>query len=71
MEDVMNRTSAHRGIWLAHFALTAVVVAVLAGLLAFAGGLSLANAVLTGGAAFAGSMLLLLSIAQFLGGAPK
>lgn len=48
--------------------LTAALVAVIAGLLAHAGGASIPNAILTGGGAFAGTVILLLALAHFLGG---
>jgi hypothetical protein len=48
--------------------LAAALVAGAAGLLAYAGGATVPNAILTGGAAFAGTVFLLLGLAHFLGG---
>lgn len=57
-----------RWVWVLLMLLTAALVAVIAGLLAHAGGASIPNAILTGGGAFAGTVILLLALAHFLGG---
>jgi hypothetical protein len=53
-------------LWIAVIALFAFAVAILAGLLAFAGDAKLPAAALTAGAAFAGTVLLLLAVAHYL-----
>lgn len=59
--------STPRWVWVVLMLLSAALVAVIAGLLAHAGGASVPNAILTGGAAFAGTIGLLLGLAHFLG----
>jgi len=62
--------STVRGLWLAIFTLTAVIVGAAAGLLAWAGGLNPPTAILTGGGALGGTLLLGLALVRFGAGAP-
>lgn len=55
-----------RALWLAIIVVTGFIVAVIAGGLAWIGGVSTAMAILTGGAAFSGFILLALTVANFL-----
>ena len=57
-----------RWVWLLVILLTATLVAMIAGLLAHAGGAGIPNAIRSGGAAFAGTVVLLLALAHFLSG---
>lgn len=57
-----------RWVWLLLILLIATLVAVIAGLLAYAGGATTPNAILTGGASYAGTVFLLLGLAHFLSG---
>jgi hypothetical protein len=56
-----------RGLWLAVTVLTAALVGITAGLLAWAGGLNPPTAILTGGAAFGSTVLLVLAVLHFAG----
>lgn len=58
-------TSAVRALWLAITVLTAVLVGVAGGVLAWAGGMNPPTAILTGGSAFAGTVLLVLAMLRF------
>ncbi|MFB9201453.1 hypothetical protein ACFFV7_09645 [Nonomuraea spiralis] len=60
-----------RGMWLAIIVVAGVVVAVVAGGLAWIGGVQTALAILTGGAAFSGFTLLALTVATFLTRTPS
>lgn len=57
-----------RWVWVLVMLLTAALVAVIAGLLAFAGGATVPAAILTGGGAFASTIAVLLGLAHFLKG---
>lgn len=61
-------TGTPRWVWMLLILLTAVIVSGAAGLLSYAGGASIPNAILTGGGSFAGAVALLLRLAHFLGG---
>lgn len=52
--------------WVALIALTATIVAAVAGVLSYAGGENAPTAVLTAGGSFAGTFLLLITAAQFI-----
>jgi len=70
--DAVKKSPAPSGtprwVWVLVMLLTAALVAVIAGLLAFAGGAVVPTAVLTGGGAFAGTIAVLLGLAHFLNG---
>jgi hypothetical protein len=55
-----------RALWLAVTALTATVIGAAAGLIAWAGNKSVADAVLVGGAAFASALLLIITAIRFV-----
>lgn len=57
-----------RAVWAAIFVLTAALVATVAGFLAWAGGAEPPHALLTAGGAFGATILLLVSLAQYLDG---
>jgi hypothetical protein len=57
--------TAPRSIWIALVLLAAAIVAVAAGLLAFASGAQLPTALLTGGGAFAGTTAILIALLNF------
>jgi len=59
-------TGTPRWVWMLLMLFAAALVAVIAGLLARAGGESIPDAILTGGTAFASTVLLLLGLAYFL-----
>lgn len=56
-----------RWVWMLLILLIATLIAGITGLLAFAGGAGIPNAILTAGAAFGGTVALLLGLAHFLG----
>lgn len=58
-------SSIVRSLWLAIIMLTAMLVGVAGGLLAWIGGLNPPTAILTGGGAFGGTVLLVLTILRF------
>jgi hypothetical protein len=60
--------STPRAVWIAIMLLTATLVAVAAGFLAYAGGARIPTAVLTGGGAFAGTVALLLALLTYATG---
>lgn len=60
--------STPRWVWALLIVLTATVVGGTAGLLAYAGGASVPNAILAGGGAFATAVGIQLAFAHFLGG---
>lgn len=64
-------TSTIRSLWLAIITLTAALIGVTGGLLAWAGGLNPPNAILTGGAAFGSTVLLALTVLRFHASNPE
>ena len=57
--------STVRGLWLAITVLTAALIGVAAGVLAWVGGLNPPTAILSGGATFGGTVLLVLTVLRF------
>lgn len=57
--------AAPPGVWTALILLTAVIIGVGAGVLAWAGGANPPNAILVGGASFGGTALLILAVFNF------
>jgi hypothetical protein len=55
-----------RAIWLSIMVLAAVFLGAGGGLLSWAGGMNLANAILAGSGAFGGSLLLMITVKHYL-----
>lgn len=60
--------STVRAMWMAIISITAAIVAIAGGVLAWLDGASLSGAVMKGACGFAGTVLLLLAVAHFLSG---
>jgi len=69
-EGLPELDTSLRGLWLAVFALTALVVGLIAGVLTWAAGAGVLAAIFAGAGGFVGTIVLLLAAAEFVARGP-